>query len=302
MVTVNKYTIDEFNIILRDMVFENINEDVKKKIENLCNHIVIDDKEKDKNNYHRNKKNYNNNNNNNNNNFQWHSMRNFQTTKIVKNDFDFDIKNILNKITDNNYDIQKNKLICIINNISKDENYEKILGNIYNIISDIIKNNIYFSIIYAKLCKDLFEVNKFFFDKVIEDGIKLSDYLLMVVHNKDKDNYNNLCDYNKNNDQKKSILLFFVNVFKNDKENFYILKKTLDIILKNLEENIMKVEEKENNEDLTELLFIIITNINEIDDKYKNKVIELSNYKVKNCPGLSNKIIFKLMDILDKYK
>ena len=234
MVTVNKYTIDEFNIILRDMVFENINEDVKKKIENLCNHIVIDDKEKDKNNYHRNKKNYNNNNNNNNNNFQWHSMRNFQTTKIVKNDFDFDIKNILNKITDNNYDIQKNKLICIINNISKDENYEKILGNIYNIISDIIKNNIYFSIIYAKLCKDLFEVNKFFFDKVIEDGIKLSDYLLMVVHNKDKDNYNNLCDYNKNNDQKKSILLFFVNVFKNDKENFYILKKTLDIILKNL--------------------------------------------------------------------
>ena len=302
MVTVNKYTIDEFNIILRDMVFENINEDVKKKIENLCNHIVIDDKEKDKNNYHRNKKNYNNNNNNNNNNFQWHSMRNFQTTKIVKNDFDFDIKNILNKITDNNYDIQKNKLICIINNISKDENYEKILGNIYNIISDIIKNNIYFSIIYAKLCKDLFEVNKFFFDKVIEDGIKLSDYLLMVVHNKDKDNYNNLCDYNKNNDQKKSILLFFVNVFKNDKENFYILKKTLDIILKNLEENIMKVEEKENNEDLTELLFIILTNINEIGNKYKNKIIELSNYKVKNYSGLSNKIIFKLMDILDKYK
>ena len=64
----------------------------------------------------------------------------------------------------------------------------------------------------------------------------------------------------------------------------------------------MKVEEKENNEDLTELLFIIITNINEIGHKYKDKIIELSNYKVKNYSGLSNKIIFKLMDILDKYK
>ena len=61
-------------------------------------------------------------------------------------------------------------------------------------------------------------------------------------------------------------------------------------------------EEKENNEDLTELLFIIMTNIDDLDDKYKKKLIEISKYKVKNYSGLSNKIIFKLMDILDKYK
>ena len=301
MVDVNKYTIEDFNIILKNMIIEKLDDELKKKLDNLSKYLVVDDKEKDKNNFHRNKKNYNNNNNNNNN-FQWHTIRNFQTTKIVKNDLDFDIRNILNKITDNNYDIQKNKLICIINNISKDENYEKNLGNIYNIMRDIIKNNIYFSIIYAKLSRDLFEINKFFFDKVIEDGIKLSEYLLMVDNNKDKDNYNNLCNHNKNNDQKKSILLFFVNIFNNDKENYNILIKTIDVLLKNLEENIMKVEEKENNEDLTELLFIIITNINDIGDKYKNKLIELSNYKVKNYSGLSSKIIFKLMDILDKYK
>jgi hypothetical protein len=295
MIEVNKYTIEDFNIILKNMIIEKLDDDVKNKIDNLCEHLVIDDKDKDKNNYYRNKKNYNNNN------IQWQSIRNFQKTKIVKNDLDFDIRNILNKITDNNYDSQKNELINMIDNICKDDNYDKNLNNIYNIITDIIKNNIYFSIIYAKLCRDLFDVNNFFLEKVIEDGKQLSNYLLLIENNKDKNNYNNLCNHNKNNDQKKSILLFFVNIFKNDIVNFNILTKILDEILEKFEENIIKLEEKENNEDLTELLFIIMTNIDELDDKYKKKLIEITNYKVKNYSGLSNKIIFKLMDIIDKY-
>jgi len=295
MVEVNKYTIQDFNIILNSMIIEKIDDDIKNKIDNLSQHLVIDDKDKDKNNYYRNKKNYNNN-------LQWQSIRNFQKTKIVKNDLDFDIRNILNKITDNNYDTQKSELINIIDNISKDDNYEKNLNNIYNIITDIIKNNIYFSIIYAKLCRDLFDINNFFLEKVIEDGKQLSNYLLLIENYKDKNNYNNLCNHNKNNDQKKSILLFFVNIFKNDINNFNILTKILDDIMENFEENIIKIEEKENNEDLTELLFIIMTNIDDLDDKYKKKLIEISKYKVKNYSGLSNKIIFKLMDILDKYK
>lgn len=294
MVEVNKYTIQDFNIILEKMVIEKLDDDVKNKIDNLCEQIIIDDKDRDKNNYHKNKKN-------DNNNLQWQSIRNFQKTKIVKNDEEFDIRNILNKMTDNNYDSEKNKLINIINNINKDDNYEKNLNNIYNIIKDIIKNNIYFSLIYVKLCSDLFHVNNFFLEKVIEDGKQLSNYLLLIENRKDINDYNNLCNYNKNNDEKKSILLFFVNIFKNDKKNFNILTKILDAILEKFEKNIIKIEEKENNEDLIELLFIIMTNINNLDDKYKKKLIEISNYKVKTYQGLSNKIIFKLMDILDKY-
>jgi len=294
MVEVNKYTIEDFNNILNNMIFEKIDDDVKNILDNLCQQIVIDDK--DKNNYYKNKKN-------NNNNFQWQSIRNFQKTKIVKNDLDFDIRNILNKITDNNYDTQKNALINIIDNISKDSNYENKLDNIYNIIIDIIKNNSYFSIIYAKLCRDLFDINNYFLEKVIEHGKQLSNYLLFIENNKDKNNYNNLCNHNKNNDQKKGILLFFVNIFKNDRINFNILIKILDKILEKIQENISKLEEKENNEDLAELLFILMTNIDDnddIDDKYIKKIIEISKYKVNDYSGLSNKIIFKLMDILDK--
>ena len=119
--------------------------------------------------------------------------------------------------------------------------------------------------------------------------------------NKYKNNYNILCSHNRNNDQKKSILLFFVNIFKNDEKNFNILINILDNILYALENNIKLENEKSNNEDLTELIFILFTNIDNLDNKYQEKIRKLTQYKVKTYLGLSNKIIFKLMDILDKY-
>jgi len=48
MVQVNKYTIQDFNIILNSMIIEKIDDDIKNKIDNLSQHLVIDDKDKDK--------------------------------------------------------------------------------------------------------------------------------------------------------------------------------------------------------------------------------------------------------------
>lgn len=297
MVEINKYTIEDYKKILDSITFEKLDEEIQVKINYLLDNIFIDEKEVNKSNYYRNKKNYNSNN------LQWQSIRNFQKTKIVKNVLDFDIRNILNKITDNNYDSQKNELIDMINNISKDDNYENNLTNIYNKIIEIIKNNIYFSVVYARLCRELFEINRFFFDKIVEDGNKLVEYLLFVDNkeSEDKNNYNILCSHNKNNDQKKSILMFFVNIFKNDEKNFNILINILDNLLDAFENNIKLENQKSSNEDLTELIFILFTNIDNLDNKYQEKIKKISECKVKNNLGLSNKIIFKLMDILDKY-
>ena len=304
MTQVNKYTIEDYKKILDTMTFENFDKEIQDKINYLLDNIFVEDNDISKSNYYRNKKNYNNN-------VQWQNIRNFQKTKIVKNDLDFNIKNILNKITDNNYEIQKMELFSIINNINKDEkyeNYEKNLINIYNKIIEIIKNNIYFSAIYARLYRELFEINPFFFDKIVKESNNLVEYLLLVDNkdirdnkdNKDDTNYNILCRHNKNNDEKKSILMFFVNIFKNDEKNFTILINILDNILDALENNINSENEKNNNEDLTELIFILFTNIDNLDNKYLEKIKKISEYKVKNYLGLSNKIIFKLMDILDK--
>jgi len=294
----NKYTIQDFQRVLKNMTYMKLDENILTILSKIESEITIYDKEKIT--YYKNKKS-------NNDTFQWQSIKNFQKTTILKNAGDYDITNILNKITDKNYEIQKKQLFDIIINISANDNSEKDIHIIYNIIIDIVKNNIFLSLIYAKLSKEIFEINKYFYKKIIEDGKILSDYLLSkteisndesILHKKDKD-YDILCKHNKNNDQKKSILLFFVNIFKNDEDNLYILMNILDKIFETFETNIYKEEEKQNNEEICELIFIILSNVKEIYEKYENKLFLISKYKIKNAPGMSNKILFKLMDILD---
>lgn len=295
MTMIIKYTIEDYKKILDNIVFQEFDKELQEKINNLRQSIILDEKDKDKNNYYRNKKNYNN--------LQLQNIRSFQKTKILINKLDYDIKNILNKITNNNYEIQKKELFNIIQNINNDENYENNFTIIYNKIIDIIKNNIYFSDVYSRLCKELIEINSYFYDKIIDDGKKLAEYLLFIDHenynDKNNNEYNILCNYNKNKDQKKSILLFFINLFKNDEKNFYILTNILNNILELFEKNIMIENEREKNEDLSELILILFTNINYFDNKYKQQIKNIANYKKKKYPGLSNKIIFKLMDIID---
>ena len=294
----NKYTIQDFQRVLKNMTYMKLDENILTILSKIESEITIYDKEKIT--YYKNKKS-------NNDTFQWQSIKNFQKTTILKNAGDYDITNILNKITDKNYEIQKKQLFDIIINISANDNSEKDIHIIYNIIIDIVKNNIFLSLIYAKLSKEIFEINKYFYKKIIEDGKILSDYLLSkteisndesILHKKDKD-YDILCKHNKNNDKKKSILLFFVNIFKNDEDNLYILMNILDKIFETFETNIYKEEEKQNNEEICELIFIILSNVKEIYEKYENKLFLISKYKIKNAPGMSNKILFKLMDILD---
>lgn len=293
----NKYTIQDFQSVLKNMTYVKLDENILTILSKIESEITIYDKEKFT--YYKNKKS-------NNDNFQWQSIKNFQKTKIIKNVSDYDIRNILNKITDKNYEIQKKELFDIIININANDNSEQDIDNIYNIIIDIVKNNIFLSLIYAKLSKEIFEINKYFYEKIIEDGKILSDYLLSkneilnnsILDKKNKD-YDILCKQNKNNDQKKSILLFFVNIFKNDEDNLYILNNILDKIFETFETNIFKEQEKVNNEEICELIFIILCNVKEIYEKYKNKLFSITKYKIKNMPGMSNKILFKLMDILD---
>ena len=165
----NKYTIQDFQRVLKNMTYMKLDENILTILSKIESEITIYDKEKIT--YYKNKKS-------NNDTFQWQSIKNFQKTTILKNAGDYDITNILNKITDKNYEIQKKQLFDIIINISANDNSEKDIHIIYNIIIDIVKNNIFLSLIYAKLSKEIFEINKYFYKKIIEDGKILSDYLL----------------------------------------------------------------------------------------------------------------------------
>ena len=235
---------------------------------------------------------------------------NFHKTKIVKGEFNLNIRNILNKITIKNYDAQKNEL-CKILEIIKNNNDENKEVYIYDTIIDIIKNNIYFSEIYAKLYRDLIECSNYLYEKIIDEGKKMSDYLLETNNNNndniDNNNYSELCLQNKKNDERRSLLSFFVYLFKDDAININILINILNNLLDAIEKNLNNDKKRNKNEELSELISIILLNLStsnifmENKNKYLTKIKEITEYNPKKYMGISNKIIFKLMDILDKY-
>ena len=243
---------------------------------------------------------------------------NFHKTKIVKDEFNLNIRNILNKITIKNYDAQKNELCKILENIKNNIHENNIHENkevyIYDTIIDIIKNNIYFSEIYAKLYRDLIEYSNYLYEKIIDEGKKLSDYLLETNNNNDNNNYNiinnnysELCLQNKKNDERKSLLSFFVYLFKDDAININILINILNNLIDAIEKNLNNDKKRNKNEEISELISIILLNLStsnifmENKNKYLTKIKEITEYNPKKYMGISNKIIFKLMDILDKY-
>ena len=74
-------------------------------------------------------------------------------------------------------------------------------------------------------------------------------------------------------------------------------------------DNMISEKNKKNEMDeLSELIYIMITNCYENLNKnnselYKeifNNVVRITNIKSKNTPGITNKCIFKHMDILDE--
>ena len=161
--------------------------------------------------------------------------------------------------------------------------------------------------VYSHLYKLL--VNKFdALQNILTDGfnnyVSLFNNIEYIHPNED---YDKFCDINAVNEKRRAISLFICNLLKND------MLKADDIIhivfqLQNLLfTNIEKDNFVEQNAEISENLFILITNSSIVLKKHTewesiiNNVDMIKKMKAKEKPSLSNKIIFKHMDIMDHY-
>jgi hypothetical protein len=124
----------------------------------------------------------------------------------------------------------------------------------------------------------------------------------------DKD-YNKFCDMNKTNEKRKSTTLFLVNLANNG----FIPKCGVLIILTQLLQTVLNTlnnaDKKNEINELTENIAILFGKelFEGIDDtKYLidgetiiSIITKLAKCKVKDYPGLSNKSIFKYMDLVE---
>jgi hypothetical protein len=240
----------------------------------------------------------------------WDSIRNFKTTTIEKKkgvELSIDqIRKHLNKMTTKTYDTLLLQICSEIDLITTDDvELMMELNKIGDAIFEIASGNRFYSGMYALLYKEL--MSKYTFMQTI-----LTAKLNTDIHifndfeycSPDKD-YDKFCANNKTNEKRRALGLFYVNLML----QAIIPPSKIINMINELQANMTDYIAKENNvnivEELSELLFALITTGAVELKKEKNewqKIIEhittIGNMKAKSAPSISNKTIFKHMDML----
>jgi len=238
----------------------------------------------------------------------WEKVRGFKTTKIEqKKGIDSKIDMIrfhLNKITDKNYIDCHNKIVDLLNelieNNIKDEDLMRICLHIFEIAS----NNRFYSKLYADLYSDLitrFDIMKTIFNNSFNSFMELFNHVEYVDP---AVNYDAFCKNNKDNECRKSLSTFILNLMKNNiisREKVMIL---LSQLLSQVQEFILLENKKNEVDELTEniaLLFKaeLVAEIMINGVSFMTILQNLAKSKMKSYPSLSNKSIFKYMDLCE---
>ena len=249
----------------------------------------------------------------------WESIRQFQATVIAKKqgiEASIDqIRKHLNKMTSKTYDTLREQIIKEIKSITADNNVDspellEELNKIGDSLFTIASGNSFYSKLYAALYKDLmgvFDTNGHNFMEVIfKNNFQKFRSLFDKIDycSPDKD-YDGFCNNTKTNEKRRALSLFYVNLMKLgalEEEKIIVIIKDLQ---KYMMDTIKKPDSKDIVDELAEVIFILITNGN--SNLYKNDqwgnimefVIQISAMKNTAHPSITNKTIFKHMDILD---
>jgi hypothetical protein len=246
----------------------------------------------------------------------WETIRQFQTTtKHISEGIQKNMENIrgyLNKMSEATFDKMVNEIKAEISQLIEHDTTEENMMKIGHSIFSIASSNSFYSELYAKLFKILMDEHEIF-KKIFEDNYKVFMNLFDNIEYVDpKKNYDKFCEYTKMNDNRRAMSLFLVNLMKNN----VIEKEEILEIIRNLQKLITKYigkPDKTNEvEELNENLYIIITNSSQkikfgVDEGTENIVkdiefITLLKPKMKEYPSITNKTIFKHMDIISELK
>ena len=244
----------------------------------------------------------------------WETIRTFQATKIEQKtgvDSKIDLlRTCLNKLTDKSYDELIGRIMEIFEELIKNNTSEEDMLKVGNSIFDIASNNRFFSKMYADLYALLinkFEIMKVIFENSLDTFLELFKTIEYVESEQD---YDRFCKINKDNEKRKALSLFFVNL----STNKIISEEKIVTIACDLMKQVVSLI-KENNkknevDEITENIAVLYNKSifdkcsSDVDQKIDDELFidiirRLSLCKVKTFPSLSNKSIFKYMDMID---
>lgn len=223
------------------------------------------------------------------------------------------IRSYLNKLSDKNVvDITNNIIELIDQIINETEVNDEIknveLSNVSKIIFNIASTNRFYSAIYADVYSQLvtkYDVIRVTFETNLNMFLDLFNNIVYVDASVD---YDKFCKINKDNEKRKALSMFFVNLMN---KNIISKTKIIEITqtLATLLYNYISDEDRKNEvNEIAENLFILYNK--NFDSEYNTVIIgdepinvfikRLSKSKITDYKGLSNKTIFKFMDLMEK--
>ena len=239
----------------------------------------------------------------------WESIRDFKKTEIKQKEgaviYIDQVRRLLNKITEENYDNVRDELLSVIENITTDNGNKDTLLSIGNIIFETASQNKFYSKLYAKLYSELKEkipvINDIFY-KSYNEFNKTFEVIEFVEAEED---YNKFCLTNKENDKRKAMSLFITHLISFDMVEVESGIKLLTDLKNKFKNHIEKENCKKIVEEICENLYIIITNgvdylsNNDDWDSIIDYIKLISEKEANDFPSLTNKVIFKCMDIIE---
>lgn len=246
----------------------------------------------------------------------WETLRSFKSTKMeVKHGIDkniSDIRVLLNKISNKNYDVQKEVIKSaiseFINEVNASEDCKSITEKFSKDLFNIMSTNKFFSELYTSLYKELLTDFNFLSEHFLQEITAFKHTIDCIQYCDPNVDYDNFCNYTKINDTRRATTMFIVNMFKN---NIIGMETVLDILHYFLQKSLefIDTENKINEvEEITENIFLIVSNCHEFFDESSETywkdtilpiIIQISQMKLKEHASLSNRFLFKYMDIID---
>jgi len=248
----------------------------------------------------------------------WNTAQTFKATKLElkvgTEKLINDIRIALNKLSNKNVDTLKVVIIDLIKQILEEtdedeETQEQEMKKVAQVIFDIASSNKFYAELYAGLYAELMKEYDILTLKLVDlvDNYKTSILNIKAVDpNQDYDGY---CNYTKTNDLRKAMVSFIVHLMKKgvfEKENVVdILVYLQELVLKYAEENGRTNEIEE----IIENIYLFMTlGKDELSENavWTEKVIpniqnlsKLRKTDLVRYASMSNRAVFKLMDILD---
>jgi hypothetical protein len=244
----------------------------------------------------------------------WELLKSYKpTAKITPQEKDklfFEMKGILNKISDKNYESQTKLILEMLARNMEKEDFERITELVFNVAS----SNKFYAALYANLFCVLLEEYPVFKSMLEREMTRLVEGFATMEFVDPNEDYDKFCEMNLENEGRKSLCILVAHLMK---KKIVTIQQVCCLITK-IEELLLMTLEKENHKDvafeMTEAIFALnsegsafikenIVNENEETKSLWENVLafekEMIKRKPRSMPSFDNKILFKWMDISD---